>query len=230
MDLINKEVAFPIINEFEAVPSIVYFKNKGAVENLMNYFSSQMISKLFKNDMIMLRDYSKRYKQRVEILPTNFSDRTGFQPWAKPILKKEMSNNFNKFSGIFDGATWGQFLSGEDPRNTIGIRRVFHEQKHHAVNPSNFKWIHFNEDNSIKIQPLDSIQTFPLYCLHIHSKDLKFFKLNFSERIRLRIMSASGGEKWEFMPLVGITNLRVSSIKSIFKALINRIKTILRSL
>jgi hypothetical protein len=43
-------------------------------------------------------------------------------------------------------------------------------------------------------------------------------------------MSASGGEKWEFMPLVGITNLRVSSIKSIFKALINRIKTILRSL
>lgn len=219
---IKNDLAFPMINETEAVASVFYCRSKRAIENLNAFISTQLKTGINITDMNVLRLYSQTYPNRVEILPTNVNNFAGYQPWVSKLLIKELSSGVKIYKGIFDAATWGQYIGGEDPRNTLGIRRVFHVLKHHAVDPSRFNWFYESETES----PYVSVgsRKVPIFCLHIHSKDSKFFSKNSGSRLQKRIDSLPRREKREFLLQIALTNFRITTLKIIFTVQLKRLK------
>jgi hypothetical protein len=82
--------------------------------------------------------------------------------------------NFDKFNYIFDAAAIGQYLGGIDPkndsRNTVGF---INETCIIKYNNYNFEWVIINEVKRpfIIINQLK----YPIFNLHIHSKNLQKF-------------------------------------------------------
>jgi hypothetical protein len=218
----NTGIAFPIVNNTEAVPSLVFFRNATYANKLLEFMSHKMVMESHTTDMTILGQYSIDFPDLVTILPTNFSANFGYQPWVELDLKKRMSKDIGIYKGVFDAATWGQFLTGEDPRNTLGIRRVFHTLKHHAVDPSKFFW-NFNESRGV-ITISNGEENFPLYCLHIHSKDLKCFGMYSALRIQQRISSLPRGQKLEFLVRTSILNFKLTTLKLILNTTFLKLK------
>ena len=218
----NTGIAFPIVNNTDAVPSLVFFKNASHATKLLEFMSRKMVMESHTTDMTILGQYSIDFPELVTILPTNFSTNFGYQPWVELDLKKRMSKNIGIYKGVFDAATWGQYLTGEDPRNTLGIRRVFHTLKHHAIDPSKFVW-DFNESSG-KITLSNGEEIFPLFCLHIHSKDLKCFEINPGRRIQKRINSLPRGQKLEYIDRTSILNFKLTTLKLILRARFLKLK------
>jgi hypothetical protein len=84
------------------------------------------------------------------------------------------TENNSKFEGIFDAAAIGQYLGGVDPRNIPGNTKGFINETC-VVNYSKYKFI-WKLINNLKI-PFIQIENkdYPIYNLHIHSKNLKEF-------------------------------------------------------
>jgi hypothetical protein len=224
-ELINssaKEISYPLVNDNEAAPSLVYFKSEKAVSNLLDFASRQISLRSKLTDMTILHAYWLDYPDHVQILPTNIDQEVGFQPWVTNHLRTSLSEGFDIYNGIFDAATWGQYIGGEDPRNTLGIRRVFHVLKHHAVDPSQFDWFYQPKTESPYV--LVGSRKAPIFCLHIHSKDLKFFSKNSGSRLQKRIDSLPCGEKREFILQIALTNFRMTTLKIIFTVQLKRLK------
>ena len=143
------------------------------------------------------------------MLPTSINHKKVLNPTNKSEINSKISNNINVFNGLFDGATWGQFITGEDPKNLLGIQRIYHRLNHHFVNPSNYQ-IQLNSIGEIKVSISDS--NLPLYSLHIHSKDKRYFSKHQDTMIRNRINKISKYEKYEFHLLKGLKGIRKESI------------------
>ena len=217
---VEKQIAFPLVNDEFAIPSIVYFREYESILNLIQFMRGQLQSGENVTDMSILREYSKSYSNRVEILPTNFPDKYGYQKWVTRSLIKELSQNIESYNGLFDAATWGQYLGGEDPRNTLGIRRVFHVLRHHAVNPQRFKWSYDGKYLYVAINN----NKLPLFCLHIHSKDSKFFVSNYFNRVQERVNLLPSNEIREFLLVTAIRNFSFITFRSLLAAYSQKFK------
>jgi hypothetical protein len=123
-----------------------------------------------------------------------------------------LSENLNFFGGLCDANTWGQYLTGEDERNSRGLRRLFHFQSHHAINTKAFL---FYFDTSLRVKLGNDF--FNLFALHIHSKDENLFKTSRSDSILKRNVLLS-----EFGPRNKL--VLNSLLKVIFNKLIKLIK------
>jgi hypothetical protein len=86
--------------------------------------------------------------------------------------KQFISNNIDKYNGIFDPAQYGQWLGGIDPRNGESKPYAFSNTRA-IIEANNFEY--YIKDNRYYIKK-DNI-TYPIYLLHIHSKHLNNFVL-----------------------------------------------------
>jgi len=86
--------------------------------------------------------------------------------------EKFVSENFETFGFIFDAAAIGQFLGGVDPRNIPGDTTGFVNETC-VIKYNKYKFIWQDNDNHIK-KPFLIINdiTYPIFNLHIHSKNL----------------------------------------------------------
>ena len=87
--------------------------------------------------------------------------------------------NFSKFGGfIFDAAAMGQYLGGVDPRNIPGDTRGFiNETCIVKYNNYKFNWKRVIDNNFIMSKPYLIVgeKEYPIFNLHIHSKNLDKF-------------------------------------------------------
>lgn len=143
------------------IASIMYIPNCNIFKNVLDKYD------LTKNDMDNFA-YIKLNTGLIEnmpIFPVNF------------VTSKEelfVSQNFNTFHFIFDAAAIGQFLGGVDPKNMPGDTTGFvNETCIIKYNKYNFIW---EIENNIK-KPYLVINDlkFPIFNLHIHSKNLLKF-------------------------------------------------------
>lgn len=85
-----------------------------------------------------------------------------------------VTKNFDKFNYIFDAAAIGQYLGGVDPRNIPGNTKGFVNETC-VINFDKYSFIWKFENNIIKpFIIIDNIK-YPIFNLHIHSKNLKDF-------------------------------------------------------
>jgi hypothetical protein len=168
---LKEDLAYPFVSDTHAAASILFVKNFEAIDYFMTFIREAPID-AHDTDMTLLARFSK-VSENVFVLPT-----------VVPSLESGVETTFyyNKhqpFKGIFDGATYGQFLFGLDPRTFFGFRRLFYSPPSHLVKPSELRYSVQTTTGQTILNVSDvSNNSFPLYNLHIHSKDLRVFKQN----------------------------------------------------
>ena len=88
--------------------------------------------------------------------------------------------NDEVYSGFFDPAQIGMWLTGEDPRNHLGITTLHLNELFTSgdspINPTALSYF-LNENNELFAVNSDGV-VFPIWTLHIHSKNVKLFSSN----------------------------------------------------
>lgn len=162
--------ALPIFREKEmwgvmdhpnrCIPSFLYFRDTGIQADLLQCLLQ--LAPLAQNDMQSLAIFMKSHPDRVGWLPivVNY---TGGE------IDPRYSAHATRFGCLFDGAWLGQYVGGVDPRNTPGDTRGFINET--CVVRCDRADFHM----SARQKP--TLNDLPVVNLHIHSKDLKRWRL-----------------------------------------------------
>lgn len=169
--LVDADIAFPMSTPSNGIPSTILFRDSNIMKNFVEFAKEQIESNSNSTDVSILGEVSKSDFFRFEILPSLPKLIENSKRNVLYFETQKLSSNWSNFGGVFDSSTWGQYLTGIDPRNTWGIRKFGLIQTDHSADPSLFKYkfvganlIGFYEDFS-----------FPIFSLHVHSKDIRFF-------------------------------------------------------
>jgi hypothetical protein len=163
-------MAFPCSAINQGVASTLFLPSIEISEKFINFIEKYLLDfpKATDNDILgsaLLTLDSKT----IRLLPSFLSDANAYSDY----LNNQTLMGIERFGGIFDAASWGQYLTGLDPLNSNGQREIYLDQLHHFVQPSRFE-IEITDSDAILIKKGDQSQE--LFSLHIHSKDIRVFK------------------------------------------------------
>jgi hypothetical protein len=168
------EIAFPKSKPDLGVASVVFIRNAEASNKVIDFCEKSIAEDEVLNDMSFLGKLSNQKDLlNVTILPTI--------P-RKVILENQLNHDSDQhmmkisslsdyFGGCFDAAAFGQYFLGDDPRNNRGRKRLFQNIYDFDLKLSGFR-VRIIENSLIAS---NDKERFPLFCLHIHSKDLRAF-------------------------------------------------------
>jgi len=145
---------------------IMYVKNAPALENFENYILHFIKnSNEFMTEMTVLSNYYENNKDKVQILPTYWSDQN------IPLIAYE---NYDKYNDtIFDSAPYGGFLFGIDPYHTNNVIIKGLRSKWAFIDCTNLKFS-WEVDEKGRNRPyvFDGKKNILINNLHIHAKNL----------------------------------------------------------
>ena len=173
-----KGLAFPLVNKGYAAASTLFISDETSINKLCSLTKQMIFNNPKLTDMDVLGSSELLKVVEVTYLPSSFGKNEHYQEWVSELDRDLISSNISVFAGIFDGMTWGQFITGEDPRNHYGITKFYRAQSHHSVKINTYDL--FFKDEYLFASC--SCGTFPVYSLHIHSKDIEVFKSETSLR------------------------------------------------
>jgi hypothetical protein len=195
-----KGLAFPTVNLNYAAASTLYISDFAAANALSEFSRIKMYSNPAITDMEILGSSSLSELVPVTYLPTAFGGEHHFQDWVSSFGRETLKSGIEKFEGIFDAMTWGQYLTGEDPRNNYGKKRIYGIQTHHSLAVDSYCIQYLDGEVNISCE----CGSFPLYSLHVHSKDLRLFKqAEIDPLLKRRVKEITKGEFSEYIwPIV----------------------------
>jgi hypothetical protein len=137
---------------------------------LVNEIFNQINKNSLTNDMYILNNISKLYPKKVLLLPSYNLDWLNSNHFNEP-RDVANDNKVKEFCGIFDPAAIGVWLTGSDPRNSLGwIKRY----KNHFAPTLNSSQLSFTFENRILVGSGSNISEV-IHNLHIHSKQKILF-------------------------------------------------------
>lgn len=179
-------IAYPITNSDQGVASTFYVKNLESLEHFLDYCEQRFIENSESTDVSILGTYYQDFPEKCLVLPTVPSIDFEFNNHVNLSTKKIMSENFSLGNGIFDASTWGQFLTGHDPKNSVGVTPIFFNQDHHAIRTNR---INFRIDEEGRIFIVFDDQECEIFSLHIHSKNESLFDFDKSAHLLNQLSS-----------------------------------------
>ena len=210
---LKSHIAFPLVSENRGIASTVYIRNLSAANKIVNTTIKKIHENPFTTDMEILKNLYDDDPINVYPLPMGPTPNYFFK---KSISKELVMHNevaLGHFEGIFDGASIGIFISGIDPRNNRGWRTLRHEVEENYLNLSEIQFEFSKSRNFINLIVPNTTIMIPIYSLHIHSKDIRFFsKANLEFILRLRIGDINLPMSSEFLLTVFINSV-VRSLK-----------------
>jgi hypothetical protein len=164
-------LAFPMSSLKQGVASTLYIPSLIQIKLLVDFISKEISRDPSLNDNELLGLFmEENYPLSALTLPSLFPNEKNIQHH----LHGNLDSDIEQFNGVFDAATWGQFLTGLDPMNSLGKRYIYMTHSHHALNP---KGLSFSFDsNKQQLSVTDGNETMNIHSLHIHSKDIRIFK------------------------------------------------------
>ncbi len=183
---LEKPLCFGLVSPGIGVGALVYSRDQEASQDLARFVIDRYTELPATNDMEILGAFAEQQHEQVSILPTApRHDSNIFKSNTELEFRKATSELFNHFGGIFDVATIGQFLAGKDPRNHQGFREIYTVPSDHCVNPSAVKF-RVGKDGNLVFSEEEYGPQVPILSLHVHSKDLRFFRPATDSRILSR--------------------------------------------
>jgi hypothetical protein len=125
-------------------------------------------------DMTILGQLSKEQTLNCLILPIIPRDSNAINPETSSETIEKITLSLDYFGGVFDSLTYGLYLAGEDPRNYRGIHYRYRRQPSHLVYCDRLSF-QVKEDGIYVIGK----ENFPLFNLHVHSKDRRTWRRDF---------------------------------------------------
>jgi hypothetical protein len=161
-------ICYPLESLNTGAASIFFIPNQTSIKEFNKFILTATEKNGFETDMTLLGSYYAQYPDKVTILPS-------IPPVAKQLDAKnklyDASKNYHDFEGLFDPLTYGLYLLGEDPKNNYGKIIFGSKPKLHLISSLDLDFK--VELNSLYLK--FNSQEYPIYCLHIHSKNLKVF-------------------------------------------------------
>jgi hypothetical protein len=187
----NEEIklAYPITNLDQGVASTFFISNLASLEHFLKYCEECFEANPESTDVSILGSYYRDYPLTTWIMPSAPNIDIAFNEHATVQLKASMSENYSQVAGLFDASTWGQFFTGHDPKNSVGITPIFQNQNHHAIRTNSLKFRVTKEGSMYVIFPDSEVE---IFSLHVHSKLEALFDSNKSLSELIRISSLQG--------------------------------------
>lgn len=220
----NEKISFPIESVGRGIASVVHIPSLKSIENLVNFVRGSIAEDSSATDMSILYNYAVQFPQEVNILKTipmlgDFS-RSGYPNKLASQITCKLEDE-----GIFDASSIGMYFTGEDPRNNKGRRQLFIEKTDSFLNLKSSS-LSF-KGNRLLISK-NGIET-EVYNLHIHSKDIRVFKLSFFRLlVRLRYYQSKKGPRRQITYHVVTrrsTSLKLSILRNLRKLFLVNQKT-----
>lgn len=192
--LMQQSVAFPMASSRFGLGSVVYLRTSSASSSIASYFltlPSSQVNATQVNDMTRLASFRDHNPESVMVLPTGLPDMDPAYFGQDAEFLKLATDSFAQFEGIFDALTFGQSLAGQDPRNGRGFSVLgTNSAGFYPTQPSLF--LHYEDDN-LWIENANEMLSYPIFNLHIHSKDLDFFHVTRRRQaFKKRLLSPPG--------------------------------------
>lgn len=169
------------------------------------------------DDMKIMNLIARNENIPTQILPSIKSAESSLLDQSHRDSKSEVesiSNGFNDFKGIFDPASIGIWLTGTDPRNYFGLTKRFDYSDFLSngvyVNPALGQY-EIDEFGNLCLREFDSLT--PIYNLHIHSKNRRYFQSNYLEQLREDVSRSSNGRSESNFSIRILTSLIVQNLK-----------------
>jgi hypothetical protein len=191
------------VDENRDVATFIYLPHAQATKTLAEALLEQLSVDPTLTDMKFLREFRLRNPTEVLLAPSlSIEIATNLVSNGKLDSKvgSELSSASKIFDGIFDPAAIGMWLTGSDPRNYYGARKVFDTREilngGTFINPEVFKYrLSSSEGLFVSVNNLES----RVWCLHIHSKDMRLFGSSSMTRLKeLVVLSERGKVHSEF--------------------------------
>ena len=181
-------IAFPLAKPGVAVASTVWLKKPEDTRQLCDFIRERQSVLPGITDTEALGQFAL-HSSRVAKLRSGLDSRKSYRQTEIGAILSGDNLSINDI-GIFDASTFGIFLCGTDPRNNFGFSRVFSPLSHHHINPKSVDF--YLQDSYLYAKSEAEIR--PIYSLHNHSKNSRFFNSGFETRLHHRYVKRNGEE------------------------------------
>jgi len=205
LELINEPLAFPLFNDEMGIASLLLVNKKQGSQLLLDECLAAVKNDSKTTDMLVLGQLARNYPNKVLILPS-FIDTRNMLRSQDVDYKNKITLNIPKFGGVFDGLDIGQFIFGEDARNNRGLRILRRMNPYSNLNVLSCEY-KFKSNRDFPYLIGHNQFSFPLYSIHIHSKNKRAFKLDNSRYLRKYFYNSRLGRTNEFEPITFLSGL-----------------------
>lgn len=164
-------------SDARCIPSLIFIQDQNTFSSFARFVAEHSHKGV--NDMHMIADYKRTYGGigQLPVIPeqyqrTHLLRNTLGQQAQQPSA---FSQHVNEFQSLFDGASYGQYIGGIDPRNGKSQPGFINESA--FFNPSFFEyeWI---KDSEGRLVPhiIFGGKKYRINNLHMHSKNLKPYR------------------------------------------------------
>lgn len=167
------------VDENRDVATFIYLPGAPTTKKLAEALLTQLRVDPTLTDMKFLREYRLNNPSEVLLAPSLSSEiATHLAATRKidPQIGSELSNASETFGGFFDPAAIGMWLTGSDPRNYYGSRKAFDTREilngGTFINPGIYQY-RFSDTGGLFVS-INNLES-RVWCLHVHSKDLRLF-------------------------------------------------------
>ena len=180
---VSSKLAFPLKSHNQGIASTVYIPSLLILSIFNRFILDTFREDPLSTDVSILGCFHIRYPELFFNLPTALPLKNFHSDFTHYKDSIDLSENFNLFDGLFDASSLGIFYTGIDPRNNWGWRDLF-VKLDHKIDFANSTLL--MKDQMPFMHYGDVIV--PIFSLHVHSKDDRFFDYESSVR-RLNYIS-----------------------------------------
>ncbi len=165
----GKKLEFPRVSKDKAIASVFYVGSLANLKHFNEFVKTMVSANPMETDMTLLAKYLDDHPDR-----------------SKSLKSIDLGDK----SISFDGASFGMFLTGTDPRNSFGFSTLFKDIPDHDEEPSKYSFS-FRNEILIEQKSLES----KIVNLHIHSKSSRYFPKSWPPRQLIKNIEQSQRRK-----------------------------------
>lgn len=182
----SKKILLPADGDSRCIPGIVFIPNSESLRSFCKFYIKNCTIHI-KNDMLAFSDFIDRKPNlcsTLPVVPSNYiSGKTSLvsQNGVKHRKAKRLTNGIQLFQTIFDAAALGQYVGGIDQRAKGDVKMTIgyvNPDAAYDVRDFRIEWI--NNDGLRKPSLVYKEESYPIFNLHIHSKNLRQYRSDFS--------------------------------------------------
>jgi hypothetical protein len=177
--LMSETLAFPVMSNERGVGSVIYIRDLIGAEILTSNLIAQARVNPQSTEMLALRKIMDDFPENVKVLPVGPNQIDIYRNASRSMTAK-LVGSANYFGGIIDGVEIGQYFFGTDPRNRRSriLMRQDIANGYCNIAKCNLKFDTYRKFPNLRFSTGGEIREFPIFALHVPSKEVKIFRLN----------------------------------------------------
>lgn len=186
----RKGLFFPFHSSESGMASVFYCNDILALDSLLEFAIKESN---YANEMQLLAGWARAYPQMMHALPTMINT---VKQYPDSELVNKSQPTVHEMGGVVDAAQLGQWVGGEDPRNTpihqFPVTKFVDTPNAHRLERSQLEQMkfHLTTSGSLVAQVMDEAQV-EVYNLHLHSK-VHSYLLSKTSGLNWLLLNANG--------------------------------------